>query len=102
MQCSDEVMRSSPGEQPAQPLPAALRVAYHPLEGSSPWPAGVLAAIRFGTRLGQEARELAAGLTIDVGLESLNGPREAASRAELWFATGPVHTGQWSDAGMAP
>ena len=97
-------MRSSPGEQPAQPpLPAALRVAYHPLEGAAPWPAGVLAAIRFATPSQQQAGgELDAGLTIDVGLEPLNGPRQAAARAELWFATGPVHTGRWSDAGAAP
>lgn len=96
-------MRSSPGEQPAQPLPAALRVAYHPLEGATPWPAGVLAAIRFGTPSEKQAgREPAAGLIIDVGLETLHSPPDAAAWAELWFATGPVHTGQWSDGAASP
>jgi chorismate lyase/3-hydroxybenzoate synthase len=92
-------MRSSPGEQSAQPLPAALRVAYHPLASATPWPAGVLAAIRFGVRFGEQAvnPQGGAGLTIDVGLEPLHGSPDAASWAELWFATGPVHTGQWSD-----
>lgn len=98
-------MRSSSGEQqPAQALPAALRVAYHPLDGATPWPAGVLAAIRFGAHSGDRAGDRAdegaanAALTIDVGLEPLHSAPEAAAWAELWFATGPVHTGQWSDA----
>ena len=97
MQYSDDVMRSSPGEQPVQPLPAALRVAYHPTDGATPWPAGVLATIRFGTRPGK-AGGGAPGLTIDVGLEPLQTAHPAGGRAELWFATGPVQTGQWSDA----
>lgn len=92
-------MRSSSGEQPAQPFPAALRVAYHPLDGATPWPAGILAAIRFGAQAGIEAgnEPPAAALTIDVGLDPLHSPPDAAAWAELWFATGPVHTGQWSD-----
>lgn len=96
----DEVMRSSPGEQPAQPLPAALRVAYLPLDRATPWPAGVLAAIRFGVDPGNAVEPAGAtpALTIDVGLEPLPAAPGAPSRAELWFATGPVHTGQWSDA----
>ncbi|MBL8267649.1 hypothetical protein [Steroidobacter sp.] len=84
-------MRSSSGEQPIQSLPAALRVAYLPLDGATAWPANVLAAVRFGARPGEASD---AALTIDVGLEPLHGPPSA----ELWFATGPVHTGQWSDA----
>jgi chorismate lyase/3-hydroxybenzoate synthase len=98
-------MRSSPGEQPAQPLSAALRVVYRPLAatGSASWPAGVLAAVRFGTQL--EDGGTSAPLTIDVGLEPLHGPTPASSAAtgwaELWLATGPVHTGQWSDAAAA-
>ena len=92
-------MRSSPGEQPVQPFPAALRVAYHPLDGATPWPAGVLAAIRFGSQSGDAAG--AAGLTIDVGLEPLHSSPSTAAWAELWFATGPVHTGQWSDGTAA-
>jgi chorismate lyase/3-hydroxybenzoate synthase len=96
-------MRSSPGEQSAQPLPAALRVAYQPLDGATPWPAGVLAAIRFGARAGDEAVDprSPAGLTIDVGLEPVHGSPAAAAWAELWFATGPVHHGQWSDPAAA-
>jgi chorismate lyase/3-hydroxybenzoate synthase len=92
-------MRSSPGEQPVQPFPAALRVAYHPLDGATPWPAGVLAAIRFGSQ--SEDAAGAAGLTIDVGLEPLHSSPGTAAWAELWFATGPVHTGQWSDGAAA-
>lgn len=91
-------MRSSSGEQqPAQPFPAALRVAYHPLDGATPWPAGVLAAIRFGAKSGERVES--AALTIDVGLEPLAPPE--LPWAELWFATSPVHTGQWSDAAAA-
>jgi chorismate lyase/3-hydroxybenzoate synthase len=99
----DDVMRSSSGEQPAQPLPAtALRVAYHPLDRAHELPAGVLAAIRFGARLRPEIEAAAssqpAGLTIDVGLEPLHAANSAPTPgAELWFATGPIHTGQWSD-----
>lgn len=86
-------MRSSSGEQPAQSLPAALRVAYHRSNHAGEQPAGVLAAIRFGA-----TNSPPAGLTIDVGLEPLQAPGAAATPgAELWFATGPVHTGQWSD-----
>ena len=102
-------MRSSSGEQPAQSLPAALRVAYQPLDGgrAANVPAGVLAVIRFGTRLGRkspgEATNLPAALTIDVGLEPLrDSASDATPGAELWFATGPVHTGQWSDSAVAP
>ncbi|HWK50229.1 MAG TPA: hypothetical protein VNR40_10100, partial [Steroidobacter sp.] len=87
------MMRSSSGEQPAQSLPAALRVAYHRSNHAGEQPAGVLAAIRFGA-----TNSPPAGLTIDVGLEPLQAPGAAATPgAELWFATGPVHTGQWSD-----
>jgi chorismate lyase/3-hydroxybenzoate synthase len=87
-------MRSISGEQSATPLPATLRVAYQPLPftATNAGESAVLAAIRFGvettTTLGDAA------LTIDVGLEPLQGP----PTAELWFASGPVHTGQWSDA----
>ncbi len=99
-------MRSSSGEQPAQSLPAApLRVAYHPL--TRELPAGVLAAIRFGARSEPEGKIEAtgqtAGLTIDVGLEPLHVADSAPTPgAELWFATGPVHTGQWSDGVTSP
>jgi len=90
----DDVMRSSSGEQPAQSLPAALRVAYQPSERAGGPPAGVLAAIRFGTEHSPPA-----GLTIDVGLEPLQPPASAATPGtELWFANGPVQTGQWSDS----
>lgn len=100
-------MRSSSGEQPAQPLPAALRVAYRPLNGADPLPANVLAAIRFGAASAEKSGGKAAGnpaaLTIDVGLEPLSDRSDAAaSCAELWFAAGPVHTGQWSDGAVAP
>lgn len=90
------------GSDQSPALPAALRVAYQPLDGAAPpWPAGVLAAIRFGAHINNEAGDrvragnltTAAALTIDVGLEPLHGP----PTAELWFAGGPVHTGQWSD-----
>lgn len=88
-------MRSISGEQPAEPVPAPLRVAYHPLQPGVPASAGVLAAVRFGAGTTQrEDGNLAGALTIDVGLELLQG----APTAELWFAAGPVHTGQWSDA----
>ncbi|HEY0683539.1 MAG TPA: hypothetical protein VGD45_14485 [Steroidobacter sp.] len=91
-------MRSSSGEQPAQPLPAALRVAYQPLHGAqTEIPTGVLAAIRFGSELG-EAGAGTDTLTIDVGLDPLHGPSDAPAWAELWFATGPVRTGRWSDS----
>lgn len=97
--------RSSSGEPSAQPLSAALRVAYHPLDSPAssglPAPTGILAAIRFGARPGNDSPEVAAGVSIDVGLELLHSPpAEAAATAwaELWFATGPVHTGRWSDA----
>lgn len=90
-------MRSSSGEQPAQSLPAALRVAYHPFDGANKPPAEVLAAIRFGA-----ANSPPAALTIDVGLEPLQAPASAATPgAELWFANGPVHTGQWFDSALA-
>ena len=56
---------------------------------------GVLAAVRFGA-----AHSPPAGLTIDVGLEPLQASA-ATPGAELWFATGPVHTGQWSDSAAA-
>jgi chorismate lyase/3-hydroxybenzoate synthase len=86
-------MRSISGEPSATPLPATLRVAYQ--ASNQPFAAAktaVLAAIRFGVEtmpaLGDST------LTIDVGLEPLQGP----PTAELWFASGPVHTGQWSDA----
>ncbi len=91
-------MRSSSGEQPAQSLPAALRVAYQPLHGAATrLPGGILAAIRFGSRL----ERLEGTLTIDVGLEPLCGPTDAPAWAELWFATGAVQTGQWSDGAAA-
>jgi chorismate lyase / 3-hydroxybenzoate synthase len=94
----DKVIRSIPGGQPADALPAALRVAYQRLDGIAPSPAGVLAAIRFGAKaagLDQASGHAAptAALTIDVSLDPLLGPPSA----ELWFAGGPVHTGQWSD-----
>ena len=88
-------MRSSSGELPTESPSAALRVAYQPLDGAEPGVDGVLAAIRFGTT--PESRTdpfAAAALTIDVGLEPLQGP----ATAELWLATGAVRTGQWSDA----
>jgi chorismate lyase/3-hydroxybenzoate synthase len=84
-------MRSISGEQPAAPTPATLRVAYQPLPFTGT-DTPVLAVLRFGgkttTTLGDAA------LTIDVGLEPLQGPPVA----ELWFASGPAHTGQWSDS----
>ncbi|HEY0940703.1 MAG TPA: hypothetical protein VGE08_11445 [Steroidobacter sp.] len=92
-------MRSSPGEQPIQPLPATLRVGYHATEGTNFHPAGVLATLRFGTQPGKNTSIApATGLTIDVGLAPLHTTHQGANRAELWFATGPVQTGQWSDA----
>jgi chorismate lyase / 3-hydroxybenzoate synthase len=91
-------MRSSSGEQTAPSLPAALRVAYLPIDRASEIPAGVLAAIRFGTRAEGKA-DTAAALTIDVGLEPLRASGAATTPgAELWFASGPVHTGLWSDS----
>lgn len=94
---SDTAMRSISGEQPADPLPASLRVAYQPLNQPVAAAHAVLAEIRFGTQ--KTLKELTRGgnltraaLTIDVGLEPLHGP----PTAELWFAGGPVHSGQWS------
>ena len=84
-------MRSISGEQPAAPLPATLRVAYQPLPFTAT-NAPVLAAIRFGVKTTTTLGD--AALTIDVGLEPLQGP----AVAELWFASGPVCTGQWSDS----
>ncbi|MBM0104438.1 hypothetical protein JM946_06755 [Steroidobacter sp. S1-65] len=94
-------MRSSSGEQPAQPLPAALRVAYqlHGVSGHAPLTGPVLAAIRFGSNPGPVTTG-APILTIDVGLDPLHGP--APALAELWFATGAVHTGRWSDGASVP
>ncbi|MET0532939.1 MAG: pteridine-dependent deoxygenase [Steroidobacter sp.] len=90
-------MRSISGEQPADPLPATLRVAYQP-RALTAGQSGVLAAIRFGARkledVASSGNPTHAALTIDVGLEPLQG----SPTAELWFAGGPVHTGQWSDA----
>lgn len=99
-------MRSSSGEQPAHSLPAAtLRVAYHPLDRANQIPAGVLAVIRFGAlgpKLEVGATGQADALIIDVGLEPLPASSSAPTPgAELWFATGPVHTGQWSDGADA-
>ena len=75
---------------------ATLRVAYQPLSGQSShgdlWPAGLLAAVRFGAATPVVDRA-AAPLVIDVGLTPLHGP----PTAELWFASGPVRTGRWSD-----
>jgi chorismate lyase / 3-hydroxybenzoate synthase len=82
----DTVKRSIAGEQPADSLPAAIRVAYRPLDGMEPSPADVLAVIRFGASKASQAAS--APLTIDVGLEPLQGP----PMAELWFSKGPVHT----------
>lgn len=95
-------MRSSSGEQPAQPLPAALRVAYQPLGAAAQarLPDGVLAAVRFGSNPATRSAASDA-LIIDVGLDPLHGPADAPACAELWFATGPVHTGQWSDGAAA-
>ena len=94
-------MRSIGGEQPADALPAALRVAYQPLDGTAPWPAGVLAAIRFGAHIDDEAEVRAAPAIDDRrGADHRCGAGAAARtarRPELWFASGPVHTGQWSD-----
>ena len=83
-------MRSPVGEQPAAAFPAALRVAYQPLNGMESLPAGVLAAVRFGARKAAANGAATVPLTIDVGLDPLQGP----PLAELWFADGPVHTGQ--------
>ena len=99
---SDTVMRSISGQWPADRLPAPLRVAYHPLsEPLASKHAEALAAIRFGAKTTTAVEDVIRGgnltpaaLTIDVGLEPLQGP----PTAELWFASGPVHTGQWSDA----
>lgn len=88
----DTVNHSSASEQPADSLHAAIRVAYQPLTGPEPLPADVLAAVRFGTPQGGQHTGTAP-LTIDVGLDPLHGPPVA----ELWFANGPVRTGQ---AGM--
>jgi chorismate lyase/3-hydroxybenzoate synthase len=98
---SDTVMRSISGtpaageptsnNQGAAPLPASLRVAYQPLPFTAT-NAPVLAAIRFGVKPTGTLGD--AVLTIDVGLEPLQGP----PLAELWFASGPVVAGQWSDA----
>ena len=88
------------GEQPADSLPAALRVAYRPLDGLEPLPAGVLAAIRFGVpqvgfpRGAEPASDTP--LSIDVGLDPLQGP----PLAELWFANGPVRTGRFGQGGI--
>lgn len=94
---SDTAMRSISGEQPADPLPATLRVAYQPLNQPVAASSAVLAEVRFGPQ--KTLKELARGgnltraaLTIDVGLEPLHGP----PTAELWFAGGQIHTGQWS------
>jgi chorismate lyase/3-hydroxybenzoate synthase len=81
----------APNDQGAATLPAALRVAYQPLPFAAT-NAPVLAAVRFGVK--PTASLGNAALTIDVGLEPLQGP----PTAELWFASGPVHTGQWSDS----
>lgn len=81
-------MRSISGEHSAAPEPATLRVAYQPPFTAPHAP--VLAAIRFGA----PTTAAQAALTIDVGLEPLQGP----PTAELWFASGPVHTGRWTDA----
>jgi chorismate lyase/3-hydroxybenzoate synthase len=76
---------------------ATLRVAYQPLSGQSSngdlWPAGLLAAVRFGAA-SPVVDGAAAPLVIDVGLAPLHGP----PTAELWFASGPVRTGRWSDS----
>lgn len=102
MRYSDDVMRSSPGEQPIQPLPAALRVAYHRIDSAIPSPAGVLATIRFGAQPGQVAgNSPATGLAIDVGLEQLPTARDDVGWVESWFATGPVQSGRWTDAAAA-
>lgn len=90
---SDTAMRSisgtpAAGEQPA--VPATLRVAYQPLPFTATQ-APVLAALRFGVKTTSTLGD--AALTIDVRLEPLQGP----PTAELWFASGPVRTGQWSD-----
>jgi chorismate lyase/3-hydroxybenzoate synthase len=84
-----DTVKSNASEQPADSLPAALRVAYRPLDGLEPSPAGVLAAIRFGAAT-VDSQAGVAPLTIDVGLDPLCGP----PLAELWFAAGPVRSGQ--------
>ncbi len=86
----DNVMRPSVGEQPAAGFSAVLRVAYQPLNGMDPLPAGLLAAVRFGAGKVADNGASAAPLTIDVGLDPLHGP----PMAELWFADGPVQAGQ--------
>jgi chorismate lyase / 3-hydroxybenzoate synthase len=83
---------------------ATLRVAYQPLSGQTShgidlWPAGLLAAVRFGA-VTPLVSSPAVPLVIDVGLAPLQGP----PTAELWFASGPVRTGRWShdsDSGRA-
>jgi chorismate lyase / 3-hydroxybenzoate synthase len=97
---SDTVMHSFSREQPADAPPATLRVAYQPLDGMNAVPAGALAILRFGAKAAASdgdptnADLIIAPLIIDVGLEPLHGP----PTAELWFAGGPVRTGQWSDS----
>ena len=92
-QPSDTAMRSISGEQPAASLPDTLRVAYQALaQPRAAANAPVLAAVCFGGKTTSTFGD--AALIIDVGLEPLQGP----PTAELWFASGPVRTGQWSDA----
>jgi chorismate lyase/3-hydroxybenzoate synthase len=101
MQYSDDAMRSSPGEQPDRPPSAALRVAYH--HGQAIPSDGILASIRFGTPPTRDPPSApAGGLNIEVGLQPLDTAHHGADRAELWFATGPVQTGQWSDPTLTP
>lgn len=94
-------MRSISGQQAADPLPATLRVSYQRLTepfttANAASGGGVLAAIRFGvdTTHADGGNPAPAALTIDVGLEPLQGP----PIAELWLAGGPIRTGQWSDS----
>jgi chorismate lyase/3-hydroxybenzoate synthase len=82
-------MRSNAGrEEPADTVPAPLRVVYRPagargtdLSGSMP----VLTAVRFGA----SGTAPEAPLCIDVGLDPLLGPPVV----ELWPAQGEVRTG---------
>jgi chorismate lyase / 3-hydroxybenzoate synthase len=83
---ADNLMRTNAGmEEPADTVPAPLRVVYRRL-ADLPGSAPVLAAVRFGA--GVAVPE--AALCIDVGLEPLLGPPVA----ELWHGQGPVRTGR--------
>jgi chorismate lyase/3-hydroxybenzoate synthase len=82
--------RSNAGRDPcAQPAGTAIRVTYCPCASDVPLPAGLLAAVRFGTS------DLAEGDDHSLCVRVRLAPLLASPPVEMWWATGPVEQGRF-------